>query len=341
MRFLQKVLPLITNFTKDYMQIQEVFIKKLKETVSPNVSLSEELADLLGISSDSAYRRLRNETEFTLKEVHTISKHFNISVDSLFAFNNDFVTCNYIKLTDSAENFEKYLASLAGQLKILKQLQNRKIIYAAEEVPIFHSLGTDPMRAFKLFYWQRSVLNVPEYQNIKFTLDLIPKKLLEIASEINEYYKHVPSIEIWTDNTILTTVKQIEFYFESGAFKDKEDALLVLEHLHIMVNSLNNYCEHDSKIKEENFKLYNSDLVIGTNCIHISTEQYNSSYISFNTLNSLTSTNRVFCEEIEHWMKNLMKKSTLISGSAEKQRFRFFNNMRKHISACEERIKNY
>lgn len=325
------------------MQVQEIFIKKLRETVPPNVSLSEELADLLNISSDSAYRRLRNETEFTLKEVHAIARHFNISIDSLFAFKNDFVTCNYIKLTDSAENFEKYLASLAGQLKMLKQLPNRKIIYAAEEVPIFHSLGTDPLRAFKLFYWQRSVLNVPEYQNKKYAQDIVPKKQMEIAGEIHETYKHVPSVEIWTDNTILTTVKQVEFYFESGAFSKKEDALLVLEHLDKMVDSLNEYSEKQGKLRDgqENYKLYNSDLVIGTNCIHIRTDQFTSSYISFNTLNSLTTTNQVFCEEIEHWMKNLMKKSTLISGSAEKQRFRFFNNMHRHIEACGERIKSY
>jgi hypothetical protein len=109
-----------------------------------------------------------------------------------------------------------------------------------------------------------------------------------------------------------------------------------------MIDHLSEYSERQGKIQgEENYKLYNSDLVIGTNCIHITTDHFNSSYISFNTLNSLTTTNQVFCEEIEHWMKNLMKKSTLISGSAEKQRFRFFNNMRKHIVACEERIKNY
>lgn len=325
------------------MQIQEVFVKKLKETIPPNVSLSEELADLLKISTDSAYRRLRSETEFTLNEVYTIAHHFNISIDSLFAFNSDFVTCNYIKLTDSSENFEKYLASLAGQLKALEQLQNRRIIYAAEEVPIFHSLGTDPLRAFKLFYWQRSVLNVPEYQNKKLSLDIVPKKLMELAATIHETYKQVPSIEIWTDNTILTTAKQVEFYFESGVFREKEDALLVLEHLHKMIDNLNSYSEHQSKLTggTENYQLYNSDLVIGTNCIHISTDHYNSSYISFNTLNSLTTTNSVFCEEIEHWMKNLMKKSTLISGSAEKQRFRFFSGMHKHITACEERIRNY
>jgi hypothetical protein len=55
------------------------------------------------------------------------------------------------------------------------------------------------------------------------------------------------------------------------------------------------------------------------------------SYISFNTLNSLTTSNPEFCGEIEHWLKNLEKKSTLISGVAEKQRYRFFNKMYKHV----------
>ena len=219
LRFSQIVFIFILIFRKTFfMQIQEVFIKKLKESVPPSVSLAEELADLLKVSNDSAYRRLRNETEFTLKEVYTISKHFNISVDSLFSFKDDYVTCQYIKLTDSVDNFEKYLSNLANQMKMLSKLENKKVIYAAEEIPIFHSLGAEPLRAFKLFYWQRSVLNIPEYQSKKFTLDIIPKKIMSIGADVYDYYLQLPSTEIWTDKTILTTVKQIEFYFESGAF---------------------------------------------------------------------------------------------------------------------------
>ncbi|MGZ3862436.1 MAG: helix-turn-helix domain-containing protein [Bacteroidia bacterium] len=327
------------------MQVQEVFIKRLKESVAPSVSLAEELADLLKVSTDSAYRRLRNETEFTLKEVYTLSKHFNISVDSLFSFKDDYVTCNYIKLTDSEDNFEKYLSSIARHTKSLLSIENSRIIYAAEEIPIFHSMGPDAVRAFKLFYWQRSVLNVPEYQNKKFTMDIIPKKIMNIGAEIYDMYTKIPSIEIWTEKTILTTVKQIEFYFESGAFKAKEDALHILQEMHKMADTMNAWAEHESKTgkpgKKQSFWLYNSELIIGTNAIHIETEQFNSSFISFNTMNSLTTSNQSFCEEIEHWMKNLMKKSTLISGSAEKQRFRFFNQVHKHITAVEEKIKNY
>lgn len=330
---------------KTGFEMQEMFIKHLKQVVPPHVSLVDDIADLLKISNDSAYRRLRNETELSLDETYRICKHYRISVDSVFSSKGDSVTCNYIKLTDSAENFESYLTSLLTQLQRLSKSENSKIVYAAEEIPIFHSFYSKELAAFKVFYWQRSVLNVPEYQTRKFDWDSIPEKQLELTSAIHDTYLKIPSIEIWTDETIQTTIKQIEYYFDSGAFKEKEDAIRVLQELKKMMQAINDYAEHEHKSDKLapaiSFGLYNSDLVIGTNCIHVNAGGTVFSYISFNTLNSLTTGNQEFCEEIEHWMKNLIKKSTLISGIAEKQRFQFFSKAYKAIDQCIERVKNY
>jgi uncharacterized protein YjfI (DUF2170 family) len=331
---------------KTAFEMQDLFIKHLKNTVPSNVSLVDDIADLLKISNDSAYRRLRNETVLSLDETYKICKHYRISADAIFSKQTNAVTCNYIKLTDSAENFEGYLVSLENQLKLISKAENARIIYAAEEVPIFHSFHSEKLSVFKLFYWQRSVLNIAEYQNKKFDWDVIPEKLLQIAKNIHKTYLKVPSTEIWTIDTIQTSVKQVEYYFESGAFKDKEDAITILNELKALAQSINRYAENENKTEKSNskiaaFGLYNSDLVIGTNCIHIAMDEQIVSYISFNTLNSLTTTNQQFCEEIEHWMKNLIKKSTLISGVAEKQRFQFFNKIYKSIDVSIERIKNY
>lgn len=331
---------------KSTFEMQEVFIKHLKQVVPANVSLVDDIADLLKISNDSAYRRLRNETELSLDETYKICKHYRISIDSVFSNKGDSVTCNYIKLTDSSDNFETYLTSLLTQLTRLQKAEDAKVIYAAEEIPIFHSFFSKELAAFKLFYWQRSVLNVPEYQSKKFEWDLIPEKQLQLAVDIYQTYLQVPSTEIWTDDTINTTIKQIDYYFESGAFKEKEDAILVLLELKKMVQAINRFAESENKNEKSKsvvtaFNLYNSDLVIGTNCIHITVNGAVHSYISFNTMNSLTTSNQQFCEEIEHWTKNLIKKSTLISGIAEKQRFQFFSKAYKAIDISIERIKNY
>lgn len=331
---------------KSAFEMQNIFIQHLKSVVPANVSLVDDIADILNISNDSAYRRLRGETELSLDETYKICKHYRISADNIFSNHSNSVTCNYIKLTDSEENFNSYLTGLQNQLKQISKAENAHIIYAAEEVPIFHSFFSEKLAAFKLFYWQRSVLNINKYQNKKFDWDVISNKQLEIAKEIHALYLKTPSTEIWTIDTIQTTVKQIEYYFESGAFKDKDDAITVLNELKIMAQSINEYAELETKNTRSNqkippFNLYNSDLVIGTNCIHVNIDGGIYSYISFNTLNSLTTANQQFCEEIEHWMKNLMKKSTLISGVAEKQRFQFFNKIYKGIDLAIEKIKNY
>jgi hypothetical protein len=326
--------------------IQSQFIKKLKEMVPPTVSLADEMADILEVSTDSAYRRLRGETAISLDEAYRICSKYSISIDSVFSAKGDTVTFNYTHLTDSHEQFFKYMTGIYETIKKINSFPKKKMIYAADQVPMFHSLHDEKLAAFKYFYWQRSVMNVPELQSEKFDLNIIPAELMQLGKKIFNLYTSIPSIEIWSEDTIMTPCRQVEFYFESGAFKCREDAIEIILRLKSMVEWLQKSAELENKDfagrnPESSFALYNSDLVIGTNCIHINTGDYNFSYISFNTMNSLTTGNQVFCTEIEHWMRNLIQKSTLISGTAEKQRYRFFSQLHKSIDASIERIKNF
>jgi hypothetical protein len=328
------------------MLMQEQFIKHLKNVIPSNISLVDDLADMLKISIDSAYRRLRCETELSIDETYKICQHYRLSIDSVFSNKGDTVTCNYIKLTDTSDNFEKYLNTILKQTQTVGNMEGAKITYAAEEIPIFHSFHSEKLSAFKLFYWQRSVLNNQEYQAKKFTWDVIPQSLLDITKEINKAYITIPSEEIWTSDTIHTTIKQVEYYFESGSFKDKAQCIEILENLKTMTTSVQLAAEREQKQSPNvkgtgSFQLYNSELVVGTNCIHINATGSKFSYITFNSLNSLTTANQSFCGEIDHWMKNLIKKSTLISGVSEKQRFQFFNGILKQIDTSIEKIKAY
>ncbi|MBS1636526.1 MAG: hypothetical protein JST26_11475 [Bacteroidetes bacterium] len=326
------------------LPIQSVFIQKLKEILPPNVGLAEELADVLDISLDSAYRRIRGETDLSIDEVFQLTKKYAISIDSVFSNLGDTVTFTYTKLTDNAGNFEHYLSRILSHLKTINSFHDKRIFYVAEEVPLFFSFYSKKLIEFKLFYWQRSVLNVPDYQGKKFEYGVIPKEQVKIAQKILEEYKTIPSVEIWTNETILTATKQVEYYFDSGVFKNKDVPIELLEEFRQMIEYIRDCAETTRKDKsqpEDTYLLYNSDVVLGTNCIYVQTGESNYAYVSFNTLNSLTTNNREFCEETEHWVKNLERKSTLISGVAEKQRFQFFNRTEKHIDSAIERIKNH
>jgi hypothetical protein len=296
----------------------------------------------LDVSIDSAYRRIRGETELTIDEIYKITKKYAISVDEVFSNRGDTVTFAYTKLTDSAKNFEAYLTRLTGHLNKINKFENKKIYYVAEEIPMFYSFFSKKLTDFKLFYWQRSVLNIPEYQQTQFKYGIVSQELINIAHSSYQEYLSIPSTEVWTDETVFTGIKQIKFYYDSGIIT-KEIALELMQEYRKMIEMVQRNAETGRKNisdKTETYTLYSSEVVLGTNCIYAIMGEAKYSYISFNSINSLNTNNPEFCEETEHWMRNLEKKSTLISGVGEKPRYQFFNLMFKNVDACIEKITN-
>jgi hypothetical protein len=212
----------------------------------------------------------------------------------------------------------------------------------ADEVPMFYAFHSAKLSDFKLFYWQRSVLNVPDYQQKKFEWGLIPEKITALAYDCFKEYMNIPGVEIWTSETILTNIKQIQFYYDSGIVS-RQHALELLQENRKMIDMVQKNAESGRKQvsdKAETFSLYNSDVILGTNCIYVTMGDSKYSYISFNTLNSLTTNNPEFCDETEHWIRNLERKSTLISGVSEKQRYQFFSRIHQYLDAGAERISS-
>jgi hypothetical protein len=324
------------------LPIQSALLQKIKSSLPTHLGLAEDMADVLGVSTDSAYRRIRCETELSIDEAHLLVKKYNISMDGIFASLGDTVAFAYTKLTDDPENFKKYLQRIYGHTKQINTFADKKIIYIAETFPLFYSFFSNKLAQLKLFYWQKSVLNVPFYQGKKFEYGIVPEDLVELATNAFKEYQKIPCVEVWTNETINTVLQQIEFYAESGAFLNQEDALGLVEEVRKMAKYLESCAESGRKLPgdaNENFTLFCSEVVLGTNCIYIQTGGTKYAYISFNTLNSLTTNNLEFCEESEHWVKNIIKKSNMISGVSEKQRFQFFNRMHANIDNCYARIQ--
>lgn len=56
----------------------------LKARAPENVSFTDEIADILDISYDAAFRRIEGETSFTLNEGLKLSRHFNFNLNEVF-----------------------------------------------------------------------------------------------------------------------------------------------------------------------------------------------------------------------------------------------------------------
>lgn len=327
---------------------QSKLMQRLKESLPSNISLVDELADLLGVSNDSAYRRLRGETALSIEEISAICKHFNLSFDAFINSNdNGLVTFSYHQLNSHVNSYKDYLLNINNDLGKIMQFEEKQIIYAAEDVPIFHHFYHPELTAFKIFYWNKSILNAKGFEENKFDKNLVDDELISIAAEILDRYSKIPSIEIWSDDTVNSTVKQIEFYWDAGIFKNKEDALLVLEQVSQMLERIKKQAELNTKIDrankpvsaENNYSLYHSDVMIGNNCILVNMAKTQATYLSYHTFNAMLTTNANYCNETDLWLKNLIRKSNLISGVAEKQRYRYFKRIEDAMKKLKDKIE--
>jgi hypothetical protein len=71
--------------------LQKDLFVLIKESLPSHISLVDSIGDLLDISYDSVYRRIRGEKQLTLNELKKICSHYQLSLDQLFELKNETV----------------------------------------------------------------------------------------------------------------------------------------------------------------------------------------------------------------------------------------------------------
>ena len=61
--------------------IQEYLFRRIKEKLPVEASLADVVAEMLHVSNDSAYRRIRGETPLILEEAQILCEAFSLSLD--------------------------------------------------------------------------------------------------------------------------------------------------------------------------------------------------------------------------------------------------------------------
>lgn len=321
--------------------IQKAFLARVKSVVPSNVSFVDELAELLNTSNDSAYRRLRAETLLSIDEIALICAHFKVPFETQTQTNSNNVSFNYFKLDGQEENFKHWLVTMCDNVKRISETPESSILYAADDIPIWHHFFDDELTAFKIFYWLKNIVNVEVYNGKKYNSALVNSDLIEVAKKLLQHYNQCQSTEIWSEDTINSSVKQIEYFWESGYFETKDQALKICDCLTACIQNLERKAETESKEANgsKNFRLFQSEIMIGNNSIIVDLNGNKLAFLSNNTFNMMSTTTPEFVEENDRWVNNLLRKSIQISAVSEKQRNRFFRGMYDKLEQLKSRIQ--
>ncbi len=330
----------------DQPSVQQVFFQHIKSNLSDHISLVDEVAEILNISNDSAYRRIRGEKPLTFEEINVLCSHYHVSMDQLFHLKNDTFLFSGPLINKDNFGIESYLEYLLSLLNYFNSFERRELYYISKDIFIFHCFGFHELTVFKIFFWMKTILNYPFEGKDIMVLEKLRESVFKITSKMSDAYNKLPSIEIWNDDSINATMRQIDYYRQSKVFPSDEYALAVYKNLLSMVEHIEKQAEAGCKFAvggkpnaaSASYKFYVNEFILGDNCNLAVLNDTKIVYINHTTLNIIMSKDPVFTEYTYQHCQNIMRKSTLMSFVGEKERRKFFNSMRENV---ENRIKSF
>jgi len=187
----------------------------------------------------------------------------------------------------------------------------------------------------------KTMLGYPDFEQRRFSEKAIPNELIALANRVWSKYSSLNTVEIWNEEAIYDTLKQIEFYQECGLFENKEDAIALCDQLIQLLLLIKEEAFNGKKSEGGRFGMYNNEILIADNTVFARMGTKRSVYVNQNSLNLLLTFQEPFCEQTELYLQNLIKKSSQISVTGERERTRFFKSMSERITAFKVRLNQH
>ncbi len=330
----------MSKLEKDFVY-QGKFNAHLRTIIPENALLAEVISGIIASSADAAYRRIRMQTAYTLDEMIKICVHFNIDPKVISGYEDGAaVVFNYNSMYKDENAVMTWVKNLYSNFLTVNRLANRHTYYAAEEIPVFHYFKYKELTAFKLFYWEKTLIGAPKWEKEKFAIHKVNAEEIATAQLIYDEYLKIDSTEIWKEETIFSALRQFDFYYESGWFESESEALLILEQLKALIDDISAMAVNGLKPKYGTiYNIYKGDIMINGIANYVEADGRAMMFQSFNSLNNIVTSDASFCAECKTFLDQVIKCSTLISGTSEKERNKFFLAIHKNIDKLIEKVK--
>ncbi len=324
----------------DATGIQQLFFQHIKAAIPGHISLAEELAEVLHISNDSAYRRIRGEKQMSFEEIKILCTRYKVSLDQFLHLQTDTYIFSGKLKSGSSNSFTDYLENVHQNFQYFNSFARKHMYILMKDIPPFVHFHIPELAVFKYYFWMKSILDHSDMKGIKFSFD-DPRyeQYNTAAGKIIDLYNKIPMTEIWNIESINSTLRQINFYHESGCFQNKEDVVLLYTKTIELVDHLEKQAEAGKKFRigtepgadAAEYRLFVNELILGDNTYMAELNDTRLTFLNHSVLYFIATTDERFNDAMFANLQNLIKKSTPVSTFGEKERVTFFNQIREKI----------
>ena len=324
----------------DTASAQQLFFQHIKGKLPQHISIVDDIAELLNISNDSAYRRIRADKPISFEELQKLCVHYKVSLDQFLNLQNDAFIFTGKLGNDINFRFENWLEEVLKQFSIISSFEKKHIYFLLKDLPFNVHFEIPELAAFKCFVWMRCYAGYQVEKGVKFAFDYPGfEQHNAIGQKIVNVYNTIPTTEIWNTEGINTTIQQIEYYHEAGGLVSKEQAIILFDKVEQLVNHIEKEAELGLKFKigeqphtgSPTYCLFNNELILGDNSLLAELGDMKVAFLNHSFMHFIATKDETFTTAIFTNLNNLMQKSTLISTSDERDRIQFFNRLRDEI----------
>jgi hypothetical protein len=327
--------------------IQKTLFQLIKNKLAGEDALGVALSDILNISPDAVYRRYRGETALTINEVRKLCAHFNISFDALCEMGDGKVIFSYPPLNTYDFSLESYLEGILKGFQRLKSLGNPEMILSINNLSLFQLMNFPQLVRFKLFFWAKTHLQIPDYKETKFAHEKTSNAAFQIGKEILQIYNSIPSKEIYDLDYMRGFLRQIEYYFNAHLFEDPEYALFLHDRILLLSAHLKEQAIVGKKFmfgthppaQGNSFEMYLNETVNSDATFYFKGKESEGLYITHNIMNYLETNNTAYVQDTTQILNRQLSNSSLISVVNEKERNNFFYDFDRTIHSFKKRIE--
>lgn len=329
------------------VDVQAKLFETIKKKIHGQESLGHVISEVLCISQDATYRRFRGDTLLTITELQKLCKHFQISADELFQNETDKVVFEYQPLKNYNFTMDTYLEGILNNLVELKKFSNPELTITISNTPLLQLLNFPHLVRYKLFFWAKTYLQVPEYQDVKFKHDKISEETFATGKEILRLYNSIPSKELYDATLLRGFTREILYNVNAQHFEEPEYVFYLLD-------TLDNFLEHlreqavagkkyifgtEPPANGNNFEMYLNETFNSMTSIYYKTNEVSGLHLTHNLMNSLHTIDRHYLNESKNIVEKQIANSSLISVVNEKERNKFFNEIKNHIAHFRKKME--
>jgi hypothetical protein len=327
--------------------MQESLFQQIKHRSTAGENTSEVIAKVLGVSYDSAYRRIKGETSIDLDEAQILCKQFGLSLDNLMGLSEGKITFSSNLIDQDNFDFEEYLKGLLRNMQYFNTFPERKLYYECKDIPIFYHFHSRELAAFKYYFWMKFLLQQPAYKTRKFSFDDYSDNLFELGQQALHLYNIMPSVEFWNIESISSMLRQIQFFYDTGCFRNKADVMEIYIQLIAMMEYFEQATEQGKKLpiagrlpetEGGSFEVFHNEVILGNNMIVVKIGASQLTFLNHSIFNYAFTPDVAFGAYIFRFTENLMKSSTRLSTQNEFDRNTFFSTLRKSIKKQMEQL---